>query len=100
VRIEQLAPSLQVEYRARYRSLYDRADLYVAFIERGLQSLSDEGTLSYVCADRWTLNKYGAPLRALIAQGFRVRSYIDLHRASPFESDVIAYPAIFSIGRK
>jgi hypothetical protein len=99
IRIEQLTTALQVEYRARYESLYDRADLYVAFIERALTLLSQEGVLSFICADRWTLNRYGAPLRRLISERFRVSTYIDLHRASPFESDVIAYPAIFAIGR-
>ncbi len=39
VRIEQLSPALQAEYRCLYHSLYDRADLYVAFIERGLSLL-------------------------------------------------------------
>jgi hypothetical protein len=98
IRIEQISPALQAEYRARYQSIYDRADLYVAFIERGLQLLGPRGVLSFVCADRWTLNRYGAPLRRLIAERFHVRSYVDLHRASPFESEVSAYPAIFSIG--
>lgn len=100
IRIEQIAAELQAEYRNRFESIYDRADLYVAFIERGLRLLGRRGVLSYVCADRWTLNKYGGPLRRLIADNFKVRSYIDLHQASPFESDVIAYPAIFSIGRE
>lgn len=99
VRIEQLAPELQAEYRRRYDSLYDRADLYVAFIERGLQLLSDEGHLSFICADRWIANKYGAPLRRILTEKFAVDCYIDLHTASPFESEVIAYPSIFSIRR-
>lgn len=99
IRIEQLHPELQAEYRTRFTTLYDRADLYVAFIEKGLQLLSQTGVLAFICADRWTLNKYGAPLRALITSGFKVKSYIDLHRASPFESEVIAYPSIFVIGK-
>ncbi len=99
VRIEQVASVLQQEYRRRFSSIYDRADLYVAFIEHGLNLLGEEGVLSFVCADRWTLNKYGAPLRRIITERFRVRCYIDLHHASPFESEVIAYPAIFAIGR-
>mgnify|MGYP001610451780 CR=1 FL=1 len=98
VRIEQLAPALQVEYRARYESLFDRADLYVAFIEHALNLLSPTGVLSFICADRWTLNRYGAPLRRMISERFQVRYYIDLHGASPFASEVIAYPAIFAIG--
>lgn len=99
VRIEQIAPALQAEYRSRFASIYDRADLYVAFIEHGLSLLRPDGVLSFICADRWTLNKYGAPLRGLITRRFRVHAYVDLHQASPFESDVIAYPAIFAIAR-
>lgn len=97
IRIEQLSPALQEEYRRRYISLYDRADLYVAFIERGLNLLDKNGVLSFICADRWILNKYGAPLRRLISERFSVRCYVDLHQASPFDSDVIAYPSIFAI---
>lgn len=100
VRIEQLSPRLQAEYRARFSTLFDRADLYVAFIERGLQLLTPTGVLSLICADRWILNRYGGPLRALIAKQWGLRSYVDLHRTSPFESEVAAYPAIFCIGPK
>lgn len=100
IRIEQLSASLQSEYRSRFRTLYDRADLYVAFIEKTLHLLAPRGVLAFICADRWTLNKYGAPLRALITREFEMRTYLDLHRASPFESEVIAYPSIFAIGRE
>ncbi|MGE0447182.1 MAG: Eco57I restriction-modification methylase domain-containing protein [Vicinamibacterales bacterium] len=97
VRIEQLSVQLQREYRRRYRSLYDRADLYVAFIERALQLLSPTGVLSFICADRWTVNRYGAPLREIVTRDFRVTCYVDLHTASPFESEVVAYPSIFAV---
>lgn len=100
IRIEQLSAPLQSEYRGRFRTLYDRADLYVAFIEKGLQLLAPKGLLAFICADRWTLNKYGAPLRSLITRKFEMRAYLDLHHASPFESDVIAYPSIFAIGKE
>lgn len=97
IRIEQFSPQLQHEYRRRYATLYDRADLYVAFIECSLNLLAQRGVLSFICADRWVLNKYGAPLRRMLSERFRVQCYIDLHDASPFESDVIAYPSIFAI---
>jgi len=97
IRIEQLSPRLQTEYRRRYSSLFDRADLYVAFIENGLSLLKPNGVLSFVCADRWILNRYGAPLRKTIADRYKVQCYIDLHNTSPFESEVIASPAIFAL---
>ncbi|PCI40762.1 MAG: DNA methyltransferase [Elusimicrobia bacterium] len=97
IRIEQLSPDLQNEYRSRYETLYDRADIYVAFIERSLSLLPEKGTLSFICADRWTLNRYGAPLRRIIAENYQIKTYVDLHKTSPFESEVIAYPSIFAI---
>lgn len=100
IRIEQLSPELQSEYRRRYSTIFDRADLYVAFIERSLRLLTPKGVLSFVCADRWTLNRYGAPLRELVSSGYEVRTYVDLHKASPFESEVIAYPSIFVMARE
>lgn len=100
IRIEQLSQELQTEYRSLFNTIYDRADLYVAFIEKCLHLLSGKGVLGFICADRWTLNKYGGPLRKLVTQGFEVRTYLDLHNASPFESEVIAYPSIFVIGRE
>ncbi len=95
VRIEQIAPVLQAEYRKRFKSIYDRADLYVAFIEKCLSLLRPDGVLSFICADRWILNKYGAPLRRIVSEKYQVRVYVDLHTSSPFESDVVAYPSIF-----
>ncbi|HXH94649.1 MAG TPA: Eco57I restriction-modification methylase domain-containing protein, partial [Thermoanaerobaculia bacterium] len=100
VRIEQLDQELQTLYRSRFETLFDRADLYVAFIERSLELLSLTGVLSFICADRWTLNRYGAPLRGLISREYGVKVYVDLHHASPFESDVIAYPSILALERR
>lgn len=100
VRIEEFSQRLQAEYRRRFRTIFDRADLYVAFIERSLDLLSDVGVLSFICADRWILNQYGRKLREFIVSRFHVRAYIDLHQASPFDSDVIAYPSVFVIGRE
>lgn len=100
IRIEQISPILQAEYRRRYPTLYDRADLYIAFIERSLRALAPNGVVGFICADRWTLNKYGAPLREFVSRDYSVRAYVDLHKASPFESEVIAYPSIFVIANE
>ncbi|MGU9982459.1 Eco57I restriction-modification methylase domain-containing protein [Phreatobacter sp. HK31-P] len=99
VRQESVPDILMAEYRARYRTIYDRADLYVPFIERGLSLLSPNGRLAFICADRWMKNRYGAPLREFVAADFRLQTYVDMVDTPAFHSDVIAYPAIFVIGR-
>lgn len=99
VRQELIPAPLLAEYRRLYASLYDRADLYVPFIERSLALLADGGQLAFICADRWTKNKYGGPLRAMVAKAFHLKAYVDMVDTAAFDSHVIAYPAITLIER-
>ena len=99
VRQELIPPALLDEYRRRFSTLYDRADLYVPFIERSLYLLKDKGQLSFICSDRWMKNKYGGPLRALVSQEFQLRAYVDMVDADAFHSEVSAYPAITVIAK-
>jgi len=94
VRQELIPAVLLREYRRRFLTLYDRADLYIPFIERSLRLLATGGKLGLICADRWMKNRYGGPLRALVASRFHLRAYIDMTDTQAFHSDVIAYPAI------
>lgn len=100
VRQELIADALMVEYRARYRTIYDRADLYVPFIERSLDALSTGGQLGFICADRWMKNRYGALLRKMVAERFHLKVYVDMVDTPAFHSEVIAYPAITVISRE
>lgn len=100
VRQELIPDVLMGEYRRRYATIYDRADLYIPFIERGLALLAPGGQLGYICADRWMKNRYGNPLRHLVAEHYRLRTYVDMVDTPAFHSDVIAYPAIFVIANE
>lgn len=86
--------ALLAQYRRQYLTLYDRADLYVPFIERSLSLLACGGQLAFICADRWTKNKYGGPLRAMVSNGYHLRAYVNMVDTPAFDADVIAYPAI------
>lgn len=99
VRQELIPALLLAEYRRRYGTMYDRADIYVPFIERSLSLLSKEGSLAFICADRWMKNRYGGPLRNLVAEQYHLKVYVDMVDTPAFHSDVIAYPAITVIGR-
>lgn len=99
VRQERIPKLLLAEYRSQFATMYDRADLYVPFIERGLDLLRDGGRLGFICANRWTKNKYGKKLRLKVHSGFQLLFHLDLEGADAFHSDVIAYPAITVLGR-
>lgn len=100
VRQELIPAPLLAAYRARYRTIYDRADLYIPFIERSLSLLSERGCLGFICADRWMKNRYGGPLRSLVAKKFHLKIYVDMVDTPAFHTDVIAYPAITIISRE
>ena len=100
VRIEELPRLVLERYREMFETTTDRADLYVAFIQKGLELLSPTGVLAYICANRFAKNKYGTSLRRLISRQFRVRHYLNLEHTQPFLSDVSAYPAIVVIDRE
>jgi len=98
---QELIPTPQLsQYRSRYLTMYDRADLYIPFIERSLSVLPEGGCLGFICADRWMKNRYGGPLRSLIAEQFHLKIYVDMVDTPAFHADVIAYPAITVISRK
>lgn len=100
VRQELIPDILLAEYRNRYSTIYDRADLYVPFIERSLTSLCEGGILGFICADRWMKNRYGGPLRHFVSQKFHLKVYVDMTGVPAFHSDVIAYPAITVISKE
>ncbi|WP_255991686.1 Eco57I restriction-modification methylase domain-containing protein [Chitinolyticbacter albus] len=100
VRQEMIPAALLAEYRSRYTTMYDRADLYIPFIERSLGLLKKGGALGFICADRWMKNRYGGPLRALVDKGYHLKVHVDMTDTPAFHVEVTAYPAITVITRE
>lgn len=97
IRLENISRPTMDAYRRICPTMRGRADIYIGFIERGLGLLKPGGALSYICADRWMRNQYGADLRELIASEYAVDTVISMHDVDAFEDDVSAYPAIVVI---
>ncbi len=100
VRQELIPDALIAEYRRQFTTVFDRADIYIPFIERSLSLLAEGGALGFICADRWMKNRYGGPLRKMVAEGYRLKFYVDMVDTPAFHSEVIAYPAITVITRE
>lgn len=100
VRQEKVPDILISAYRRKYHTLFDRADLYIPFIERSLYLLAQGGNLGFICSDRWTKNRYGGPLREMISTDYHLKIYVNMVDAQAFNSEVTAYPAITIISRQ
>lgn len=94
IRLESMPQPTVDAYRRACPTMRGRADIYIGFIEKGLDLLKPGAALSFICADRWMRNQYGADLRELITEGHAVEAVISMHDADAFEREVSAYPAI------
>jgi hypothetical protein len=99
IRLESVPGKRGEAYRRNCRTMAGRADVYVGFFEVGLDTLKEEGVLSFICADRWMRNQYGRHLRELIADRFSMEAVVEMHGVDAFDSEVSAYPAITAIKR-
>jgi len=99
IRQELIPDVLMAEYRARYATIFDRADIYIPFIERSLSVLGRAGKCGFICSDRWMKNRYGGPLRALVSSEYHLDTFVDMVGTDAFSAEVVAYPAITIIGR-
>ncbi|MBI4002413.1 MAG: Eco57I restriction-modification methylase domain-containing protein, partial [Nitrospira defluvii] len=94
VRLEDIPEETASVYRSAYPTMRGRADLYVAFFEAALRQLKPGGVCTFICADRWMRNQYGADLRQLITSAYSVDVLLSMHNVNVFEHEVDAYPAI------
>jgi hypothetical protein len=55
--------TLSKEEKKQFETYYGTADLYVYFIERGMQLLRERGVFCYIVNNKWMRAKYGEPIR-------------------------------------
>jgi len=94
IRLEAVPPTRSAAYRRACTTMGGRADVYVGFYEHGLRALRRDGTLGFICADRWMRNAYGARLRELISAEWSAVAIISMTGVDAFEDAVDAYPAV------
>lgn len=68
-------------------------DLYLPFIEQGLAVLNPAGRLGYIAPSLWTVNEYGAGLRAVMGAGRHLDRWLDFKSFQVFE-EATTYTAL------
>jgi adenine-specific DNA-methyltransferase len=94
IRLEGVPAEVTAAYRRACPTMRGRSDVYIGFFEIGLDLLKPNGTLGFICADRWMHNQYGADLRDLVTSSYSVDAVVTMHDVDAFEDEVSAYPAI------
>jgi type I restriction-modification system DNA methylase subunit len=63
---------LKSKLRDRFKSARGSFDLFIPFIERGLELLAPNGKMAVIVPDKWLAAPYGKALRELIAENFSI----------------------------
>lgn len=99
VNIKNINDEKQQWYKELYQSAYGRFDLYVLFLERGLDMLSEDGKLGYITSNKFAKSRYGKEIRNIISTEYNLEQYIDFGDTGVFE-DAVNYPCILIVSRE
>ena len=74
-------------------------DLFVPFIEKGIELLSPSGVLGFIAPNVWIGNKYGSGLRSLVADKGYLSGWVDFKAHQIFE-EATSYTALQFFSKK
>jgi len=89
INIENLAASLKEYIFEHYRTCSGRTDIYVAFIEKTMDHIRDNGIMTYIVPYSFTNQKYGAQLRRLLISSHYVKEILDTSEYLVFDKAVV-----------
>ena len=93
IRRTKLPESDKSKYEVIYKSAYKQYDIYLLFIEKGLNSLKPGGCLCYINPIRYFNSDYGERCREVIVDGHSILSILDVSQLSVFEN-AMTYPCV------
>ena len=75
--IRDVNPLFADELVKKYQSATGSFDLYVTFVERGLQIIKQQGIVNYIMPVKWTNAAFGKGLRTIISENKAVHQIIN-----------------------
>jgi len=85
--MKETAPETVDYYKDRYiAASKGNYDIYVLFVERGLELIGSGGHLGFICPSKFTTTDYGAQLRELIARGRHLQRFVDFGHEQVFNN--------------
>ena len=97
--LKEYAPQEGDFYKLRYDSAKTgNYDIYVVFVEKGLQLLNKNGKLSYILPHKFFNTQYGEPLRKIIADGKYLEEVVHFGHQQVFKG-ATTYTCLLSLGR-
>lgn len=92
VRWSKVPIALKRAYENKLPSHAARGDLCLAFLDRALSALGDQGRIGFLCSDRWLYSAYAVEFRKIVLPDYIIERCDAASDEDVFETRVNAYP--------
>lgn len=75
--------------KEKYQTFAGTADLYVYFYELGIRMLKTNGTMGYICSNKYYTVKYGEALREFLLENTTIEIFTDFEDKKVFEDATV-----------
>jgi hypothetical protein len=99
VQIKGIPEEQREYYKHHFSATYGRTDLYILFIERGIEWLNVEGKLGFITSNKFILSDYGKNIRKILLENCTIEQLIDFGDSRVFK-DATNYPCIFILEKQ
>jgi len=72
-----------------YRSAVFKFDIYILFIELGLNILNIKGSLCFITSNKWLNQKYGSKIRKILLKETEIKQIIDFKKIKVFDTSTV-----------
>ena len=97
IRQEELS-AIKPVLQNQFKTFAGTADLYVYFVERGIQILRNKGNFIFILPNKWMRAGYGKPLRNWVGS-YHIQKIVDFGDLPVFE-EATTYPCIWHIEKQ
>jgi hypothetical protein len=89
VNVENLKEDFRKELYAKYETCKGRTDIYIAFLEKSMSLIKENGIFAFIIPYAYTNQNYGSLSRKLLIDKYFVREILDTSEYYVFESAVV-----------
>ena len=96
IRWSKLPKTLSKSYAEKLPSTIARGDLYLPFLHRSFEHLTDDGCCAFVCSDRWRYTVYAKDFRRKWLECMHIETESAGNPKDAFNRDVYVHPEILT----
>ena len=98
INVENLPDDTRAYLFANYQTCVMRTDIYIAFLEKSLSILNDNGVMCFIIPAAFTVQQYAAKMRQLLIRNHHIKELVDASSYRIFENAVV-FNVVLSVAK-